>query len=353
MSEVVTKQQKRKPARVQLDPATVNAAGKPEQTGQVFNIWYGKWTGGEYNGKAALTHSKYKCHVDKDSGYTKADKYSIPGSVNRDKFICVYFARGLCCNGKNCDYLHRLPTDMDFFPTTVDCFGREKFASYRDDMAGVGSFNSVNRTLYVGRINSMSGNIELKINKAFSEYGEIERMRAIKDKRIAFVTYKLESQAQFAKEAMHGQSLDENNENEALNIRWSNEDPDPKSQKRKREEIEKTSLETAKKLLKMITERSQEQNRIDAGVIEDAHDDSSQLAQITYHEQEEITEGDVPEEDSEKSNHIQIFDEESIRILKRYCEERLKRGLVTQGEYHIPEITMQKMVSGYNSDDDE
>ncbi|GME71175.1 unnamed protein product [Ambrosiozyma monospora] len=351
MSEV-TKQQKRKPARVQLDPATVNAAGKPEQTGQVFNIWYGKWTGGEYNGKAALTHSKHRCHVEKDSGYTQADKYTTPDSVNRDKFICVYFARGLCCNGKNCDYLHRLPTDMDFFPTTVDCFGREKFASYRDDMAGVGSFNTVNRTLYVGRINSTSGNIELKINRAFSEYGEIERMRVIKDRRIAFVTYKLESQAQFAKEAMHGQSLDEDNENEALNIRWANEDPDPKSQKRRREEIEKTALETAKKLLKVMMEKSQEQKQIDAGITEETHDDSSQLAQITYQDQEEITEGDVTDKESEKSNHVQIFDEESIRILSRYREEKLKRGLVTESNYRAPAVSMQKMVSGYNSDDE-
>ncbi|ESX00164.1 hypothetical protein KL918_004953 [Ogataea parapolymorpha] len=244
----------RRPARLQLDPESVTADTKPPQTGQVFNLWYSRWTGGEYNGRT-VAHARHRCHPAKDAGYTKADKHVEPGSVNRDKFICLYFARGYCTNGKNCDYLHRLPTDMDFFPHTVDCFGRERFADYRDDMTGVGSFNKVNKTLFVEKFRSMEGNVEMLVNKNFGEYGEVERTRVVRSKGIAFVTYRLESQAQFAKEAMYGQSLREDDDEEALNVKWANEDPDPVAKKRNREEEEQTALETAKKLLATMQEK--------------------------------------------------------------------------------------------------
>lgn len=55
-------------------------------------------------------------------------------------YFCLFFARGVCPKGQDCDYLHRLPTIHDMFNPNVDCFGREKFSDYRDDMGGVGSF---------------------------------------------------------------------------------------------------------------------------------------------------------------------------------------------------------------------
>lgn len=249
---------KRKAARLQIDPDTIDADSKPPQTGEVFNIWYNKWTGGERNGKSMLTHASHRCDIKKDSGYTKADKNSFPNSINNTNFICLYFARGTCCNGKSCDYLHRLPSNIDIFSSTVDCFGREKFSGYRDDMAGIGSFSKVNRTLYVGRIDSMENNVEARVNKAFGEFGDIERVRIIKDKRVAFVTYRLESQAQFAKESMYGQSLDKNDQEEALNIRWANEDPDPKARKREQEVLEKNALQTASLLLEKLKRKSEQ-----------------------------------------------------------------------------------------------
>ncbi|VEU22904.1 DEKNAAC104297 [Brettanomyces naardenensis] len=261
-----------KPARLQLDPSTINDSSKPEQTGQIFNVWYSKWTGGETNGRAGLVHAKTRCHVTKDSGYTKADRHVKPGGLNRDKYFCVYFARGCCCNGKRCEYLHRIPTEMDQLPPTVDCFGREKYMDYREDMSGVGSFNKVNRTLYIGRINSMDGNIELKLGKSFGEFGDIERIRIVKSKKIAFITYRLENQAQFAKEAMYGQGLGED-ENETLNIRWANEDPDPNARKRKREEEDRAGIESAKRLLKeLAAERASEVSE-EVSEVEDEHED--------------------------------------------------------------------------------
>ena len=134
---------KRRPARPQVDPSTVKDE-PPPQTGTIFNIWYNKWSGGDREDSyLSKHHAESRCNISKDTGYTKAD--SQPGS-----FVCLFFARGLCPKGQDCEYLHRLPSTFDLYSGNVDCFGRDKHSDYRDDMGGVGSFSRQNRTLYVG-----------------------------------------------------------------------------------------------------------------------------------------------------------------------------------------------------------
>ena len=48
---------------------------------------------------------------------------------------------------------------------TIDCFGRDKFNEYRDDMGGVGSFNRENRTIYVGHIH-LGPDMEVCLNQS-------------------------------------------------------------------------------------------------------------------------------------------------------------------------------------------
>lgn len=207
---------KRRPARPQVDPALVKSE-PPPQTGTVFNIWYNKWSGGDREDKyLSQTHAKGRCNIARDSGYTRAD--SRPGS-----YFCLFFARGLwyvwipvassflgtladslpCCSpkGQDCDYLHRLPGLHDIFNPNVDCFGRDKFSDYRDDMGGVGSFTRQNRTIYIGRIH-VTDDIEEIVARHFAEWGQIERIRVLNSRGVAFVTYTNEANAQFAKEAM-------------------------------------------------------------------------------------------------------------------------------------------------------
>lgn len=159
---------KRRPARAQVDPATFKGGAIPAQTGTVFNIWYNKWSGGDREDKyISKSHAEGRCSISKDSGYTKADK--VPGS-----YFCLFFARGQCPRGQECEYLHRLPTVTDLFNPNVDCFGRDKHSDYRDDMGGVGSFMRQNHTLYVGRIH-VSDDIEEVVARHFAEWGQIER----------------------------------------------------------------------------------------------------------------------------------------------------------------------------------
>jgi hypothetical protein len=158
---------KKRPARVQIDPALAKSE-PPPQTGTIFNIWYNKWSGGDREDKyLSQTAAKGRCNIARDSGFTRAD--NVPGS-----FFCLRFARGVCPRGQDCEYLHRLPGLHDHFSPNVDCFGRDKFSDYRDDMGGVGSFMRVNRTVYVGRIH-VTDDIEEVVARHFAEWGQVER----------------------------------------------------------------------------------------------------------------------------------------------------------------------------------
>lgn len=229
---------KRRPARPQVDFSTLKSE-PPPQTGTIFNIWYNKWSGGDREDKyLSKTAAPGRCNVATDSGYTRGDK--VAGS-----YFCLFFAKGLCPRGHECEYLHRLPGLHDHFNPNIDCFGRDKHSDYRDDMGGVGSFMRQNRTLYVGRIH-VTDDIEEVVARHFAEWGQVDRIRVLTARGVAFVTYSNEANSQFAKEAMAHQSLDHS---EILNVRWATVDPNPMAQKREARKIEEQAAEAVRRAL--------------------------------------------------------------------------------------------------------
>ena len=112
-------------------------------------------------------------------------------------------------------------------------------------MGGVGSFQRQNRTLYVGRIH-VTDDIEEVVARHFAEWGQIDRIRVLTGRGVAFVTYSNEANAQFAKEAMSHQSLDHE---EVLNVRWATVDPNPLSQKREARRLEEQAAEAVRRAL--------------------------------------------------------------------------------------------------------
>ncbi|GAA5957115.1 hypothetical protein JCM3765_005411 [Sporobolomyces pararoseus] len=230
---------KRKPARKQVEQGEVEKK-QPEQTGQTYNHWYHKWAGGDkYDTYGAKEKSQTRVNIKKDAGYTRAD-----GGNNN--YICLFFARGCCPYGSECSYLHRLPPPAHVLPdASLDVFGREKHSGYRDDMGGVGSFNRQNRTLYIGRIKETRDTAEV-VEDHFSEFGEIERIKILQSRGVAFVTYVTELNAQFAKEAMMHQSLEGD---EVLNVRWATEDPNPAA---KRSELKRLKEQGAEGIAKAL-----------------------------------------------------------------------------------------------------
>ena len=127
----------------------------------------------------------------------------------------------------------------------MDCFGRDKFSDYRDDMGGVGSFMRQNRTLYCGRIH-VTDDIEEIVARHFAEWGQVDRIRVLTSRGVAFITYTNEANSQFAKEAMANQALDHN---EILNVRWATVDPNPLAQKREAARIEEQAAEAVRRAL--------------------------------------------------------------------------------------------------------
>lgn len=170
---------KKRPARPQVDPSTMKSE-PPPQTGTIFNIWYNKWSGGDREDKyLSQTAALGRCNIAKDSGYTKADQ--VNGS-----YFCLFFARGVCPKGQECEYLHRLPGIHDMFNPNIDVFGRDKHSDYRHDMGGVGSFMRQNRTIYVGRIH-VTDDIEEVVSRHFAEWGQVERSKTFKCCALGFV----------------------------------------------------------------------------------------------------------------------------------------------------------------------
>ncbi|KIV91528.1 hypothetical protein PV10_06060 [Exophiala mesophila] len=358
---------KRRPARPQVDASTLKSE-PPPQTGTIFNIWYNKWSGGDREDAAlSKTAAVSRCNIRNDSGWTAADK--TPGS-----FFCLFFARGICPKGHECQYLHRLPGTFDIFNPNVDCFGRDKHSDYRDDMGGVGSFTRQNRTLYVGRIH-VTDDIEEVVARHFQEWGEIERTRVLTGRGVAFVTYVNEANSQFAKEAMAHQALDNN---EILNVRWATVDPNPLSAKREAARIEEQAAEAVRKALGARTVRQiegreskeeKEQRKLESGYglegyeapeaiwfnqqkqleYEAQRNDERALLEDGNHEMQAAQNSVLPVEDSTTAATTQqgngILSSSTLAALKGYSANSS-----TQAARSAP-VSAGPLV-GYGSDDD-
>lgn len=309
-----------KPARVQVEPDSL-PDDKPPQTGNTFNVWYLRWSGGD--GSKQFTKLKFRVNIKKDSGYTKANKTSTTT-------VCIYFSKGCCYKGHKCEYLHRLPTEDDYIPPTKDCFGRDKTMSHRDDMNGVGLLNTFNDTLYITGLH-MSSNMESVITKHFGEFGKIVKIKLLPSRNCGFLTYKNEFEALFAKEAMQSQSLDDN---EVLVVRWANEDPDPAAQASKKRKLEESAMKTIQKLL----DEAEDLN------VENGVDDLKTT-------EPEVQEPESPTETTSKDTKLlesSFFNANSLLVLSKLKKKK-------PNPQPVPIVTALSAMSamlGYSSDDD-
>lgn len=353
---------KRKPAPPQIDPALLKTGQPPPQTGTTFNIWYNKWAGGDReDAYLSKTAAISRCKVREHSGWTTADK--TPGS-----FFCLFFARGICPKGHECQYLHRLPGVFDIFNPNIDCFGRDKHSDYRDDMGGVGSFLRQNRTLYVGRIH-VTDDIEEIVARHFQEWGEIDRIRVLTARGVAFVTYVNEANSQFAKEAMAHQALDNS---EVLNVRWATIDPNPLSQKREAARIDEQAAEAVRRALgeKAVrqiegreTAEEREARRIEAGFGLEGYEAPEAIwynrqKELEAAEQQAQIEGPPQQrliESNSLQNNVQAQPEPSNGILGNSTLAALQGRISTPSTNSSapPKAQSSGPLVGYGSDDED
>ena len=92
-------------------------------------------------------------------------------------------------------------------------------------MGGVGNFNRNNRTLYVGNLVTKKDEraVEKLVKSDFCVFGQVEYVRVILTKAIAFVRFKLRSAAEFALSAMEDQKTEYGD----ITVKWANVDPNP------------------------------------------------------------------------------------------------------------------------------
>lgn len=208
-------------ARVQVDKAALDELSDKRRLETqselgaevVFNVWHKKWSGGGQTAKQF--RSPFKCNIARDSGVTRS----------AGPYFCLWFARGCCHKGPACSFLHRLPNEFDALElngaNVTDCFGRTKFADAREDRNGIGSFLEPCQTLFVGYFSGLHTSREKLIEQLrlpFSEWGSITSVRISKNMKFAFITYKYQCNAEFAKEAMSNQTI---TGNETLSVRWA------------------------------------------------------------------------------------------------------------------------------------
>lgn len=225
-----------RPARLQVNPDTITDDDKPPQTGHTFNVWFLNWAGGDLSARNSV-QLKFRVNIQQDTGYTRGVDGKSP--------LCIFFAKGSCYKGEKCPLLHRLPRLGDARIPTQDCFGRDKTADYRDDMGGVGLLAKVNRSLFVGGIN-IKDNTHDVVSQQFSEFGQIDKVRVLPSKKCAFVSFRTEAEAQFAKEAMDAQSLDGK---DVISVKWANDDPNPNALLLATQDMEELAMATVKRLL--------------------------------------------------------------------------------------------------------
>lgn len=230
-----------RPARKQKE--FIDPKRSIHEVGTDYNIWYGKYLTDFSEYGVNKDPASDRCHLEKDAGYTRADNI-----VNRDgtlvttasnsnrkdrRFFCIHFAHGVCAKGAECTFFHRIPTPEDDAKCDelFDCFGRSRHNKHRDDMNGVGSFMKPCRTLYVGNLLKMKYSspkeLEDTLWRHFSEWGELENCNVIHRLSIAFPRFRYRTSAEFAKEAMSNQALEQS---EVLMIRWAFDDPNPVAQ---------------------------------------------------------------------------------------------------------------------------
>ncbi|KAJ5921243.1 Pre-mRNA-splicing factor cwc2 [Penicillium verhagenii] len=238
---------KRRPARVQVDPSEIKSE-QPPQTGDLFNIWYSKWSGGDREDRFGLnTPAPTRCDPVKDSGYTKADR--VNGSyfctvnifIDYRNFMTSSILTWIVSAAISIQITEMIWAVLDLFTDKIAPFTSDGSMSQYVYLAFI-CWKTQEANMYI----LIKDAIEEAVARHFAPWGAVQRMRVLSGRGVAFVTYMNEANAQFAKEAMSHQALDHN---EILNVRWATVDPNPAAQKREQRQLEEQAAEAVRRAL--------------------------------------------------------------------------------------------------------
>lgn len=183
-------------------------------------------------------------------------------------------------------------------------------------------------------------------------------MKVLQYRSVAFVTYVSEIHAQFAKEAMACQSLDND---EILNVRWATEDPNPVSKVAEKRRLEDMGQEAVRARMDprivdaMRSIRALEDGDVldDEGYVDGEQDDDAEPGA----KRRRVENGDspspppqIPEEEPQKATGLLSAD--TLESLKYFAEIQRRNGATVKPRAAPPPAAGLGLAD-YGSDEDD
>lgn len=190
-------------------------------------------------------------------------------------------------------------------------------------------------------------------------------MKVLQYRSVAFVTYKSELHAQFAKEAMSCQSLDND---EILNVRWATEDPNPVSKVNEKQRIEEMGQAAIREKMDprvvdaMRTIRALEDgdkldedgNIIGTEVDEEDDEDDEEAARGAKRRKLDVdNEMSTPPPQQEPSRALGLLSADTMDSLKYFSEIRKRNGILPPLRTAPPKTSAGLGLGDYGSDEED
>ena len=187
-------------------------------------------------------------------------------------------------------------------------------------------------------------------------------VRVLQYRSVAFVTYVHECNAQFAKEAMACQSLDND---EILNVRWATEDPNPTSKVEERERLEAMGREAIQaKMDPRIIDAVRAVRALEEGVeldsdgvpeVEELENAPPAKRRRLELEDSEATPEPPAGRHDEPPKPIGLLSADTLESLKYFTEIRQRNGLANGSAKAAPKPSPPTGLDlgGYGSDEDD
>ena len=191
----------------------------------------------------------------------------------------------------------------------------------------------------------------------------LDAVRVLQYRSVAFVTYVHEGNAQFAKESMACQSLDND---EILNVRWATEDPNPTSkvaEKRRLEEIGREAIQArmdprimdAMRSMRALEDGVELELAEEDAMLEDDGRGAKRQRLIEDAQQDEEEEVSLPPE-PQPEQQSGILSADALEGLKYFAEIRRRNGLgpaAPPPKVAAPPVTGGLGLGDYASDDED